>query len=82
MASKEAQMDWRGKYASFEGVASRVPYRGSVTDILSDLERGLRSGFSYSGARTLSQLQTKADFVIQTSAGFSESRTHILSREW
>lgn len=30
MASKEAQMNWRGRYSSHEGVAARVPYRGSV----------------------------------------------------
>ena len=51
MASKEAQVDWRGKYSSFEGVSSRVPYRGPVSKILEDLEKGIRSGLSYSGAR-------------------------------
>lgn len=82
MASKEAQMDWRGKYASYEGVSSRVPYRGPVRKILQDLERGIRSGFSYTGARNLSELQAKARFVVQTSSGLSESRTHITNRQW
>ena len=82
MASKEAQMDWRGRYSSFEGVATRVPYRGPVQFILEDIERGIRSGFSYSGARTLSELHQKAQFVSQTSSGLSESRTHILGRSW
>jgi len=82
MASKEAQMDWRGNYSSFEGVTSRVPYRGSVKPLLEDLEKGIRSGFSYSGARTLAELQAKAEFITQTSLGLSESRTHILSRNW
>ncbi len=82
MASKEAQINWRGKYSSHEGVSSRVPYRGSVTRILEDLERGVRSGFSYSGARTLQELHAKAEFVRQTSAGMAESRTHINSRGW
>ena len=82
MASKEAQMDWRGKYSSFEGVTSRVPYRGSVTPLLEDIEKGVRSGFSYSGARTLAELQAKAEFITQTSLGLSESKTHILSRNW
>ena len=49
MASKEAQVEWRGKYSSFEGVATRVPHRGPVELILEDLEKGIRSGFSYSG---------------------------------
>ena len=82
MASKEAQINWRGKYSSFEGVSARVPYRGSVKNILSDLEKGIRSGFSYSGARTLSELQSAATFVKQTSAGIGESKTHITGRQW
>jgi IMP dehydrogenase len=82
MASKEAQLRWRGRYSSFEGVSARVPYRGSIEPILQDLERGIRSGFSYSGARTLQELQQKAMFVKQTSSGLSESHTHITSRQW
>jgi IMP dehydrogenase len=82
MASKEAQIEWRGKYSSFEGVATRVPYRGSAKLILEDLKRGIRSGLSYSGARTITELQAKAQFVRQTASGLSESRTHILSRKW
>ena len=82
MASKEAQISWRGKYSSHEGVSTRVPYRGSVRDILADVERGIRSGFSYSGARTLAELQAKATFVRQTTSGLSESRTHIVGRQW
>tara|TARA_R110001583_G_scaffold58794_1_gene175020 strand:- start:8924 stop:9940 length:1017 start_codon:yes stop_codon:yes gene_type:complete len=82
MASKEAQVEWRGKYSSFEGVATRVPHRGPVKMILEDLEKGVRSGFSYTGARTLRQLQVKARFVAQTTSGLSESRTHINTRNW
>lgn len=77
MASKEAQMNWRGRYSSHEGVAARVPYRGSVKKIVEDIERGVRSGFSYSGARTTSELQSVAEFVRQTGSGISESGTHI-----
>ncbi len=82
MASKEAQMSWRGKYSSFEGVSARVPYRGTLADIVVDLEKGIRSGFSYSGARTLTQLQSTAEFIVQTPAGQSESNTHITHRNW
>jgi len=82
MASKEAQVDWRGQYSSFEGVSTRVPYRGSVLDILDNLERGIRSGCSYSGARSIKELQARADLMIQTNAGQSESSTHIESRAW
>lgn len=82
MASKEAQVEWRGKYSSFEGVSSTVPYKGKVKNILEDLERGIRSGLSYSGARSLFDLQSKAKFVRQTPAGLGESRTHITVRQW
>ena len=82
MASKEAQMEWRGKYASFEGVATRVPFRGPISLILEDIERGIRSGLSYSGARNIRELQAKAEFVEQTSAAQQESSPHILRRNW
>ena len=82
MASKEAQIGWRGKYSSFEGVSTTIPYRGPVSKVLNDLERGIRSGFSYTGARKLSELHAKAKFVRQTSSGLSESHAHIVGRKW
>ena len=78
MASADAQIEWRGKTASLEGIATTVPCKGPVDDILEELERGIRSGFSYSGARSLKELQTKARFIRQTSSGQTESGTHIL----
>ncbi len=80
MASRNAQMDWRGKSSSPEGISTTVRYKGPVLDVLQDLTGGIKSGFSYSGARTLSELHAKAEFVRQTLAGQSESNTHILSR--
>jgi len=82
MASKEAQVSWRGRCSSHEGITTRVPYRGSADNILQDLERGIRSGLSYSGARTLSDLTHRAQFVRQTSSGISESGTHIEGRKY
>jgi len=80
MASKEAQRDWRGKSSTPEGVATMVPYRGSVNAILADIEGGIRSGLSYTGARSISELQAKAEFILQSSAAQMESNTHILWR--
>ena len=80
MASKEAQEDWRGTFSSNEGISTTVPYKGSVEVVLNDLENGIRSGLSYSGARTILELQTKVQFVKQTLAGQVESSTHILRR--
>jgi IMP dehydrogenase len=82
MASKEAQEDWRGKYSSFEGVATKVPYRGSVGAVLYDLDKNIRSGLSYTGAQNINELQRKAKFVVQSNSGLSESNTHILARSW
>ena len=82
MASKEAQHDWRGKHSSDEGITTFVPYRGKVGDILDKSSNGIRSGFSYSGARSLIEFQMKSKFVIQTSSGQDESHTHILSRKF
>ena len=81
MASKDAQMDWRNKSSTPEGVASYIPYKGSVTDILRDLDGGIRSGLSYTGARTVTELQQKAEWARQTSAGTIESGTHILTAQ-
>ena len=63
MASKDAQMSWRNRSSTPEGVASYIPFKGSVTDILRDLEGGIRSGLSYTGARNLAELQTQGSVV-------------------
>ena len=80
MASKEAQVHWRGKYSSNEGISTRIPYKGSVEDVMRDIKNGITSGFSYSGVRNIEELWGKAHFVRQTNAGLGESKTHILSR--
>jgi len=80
MASKEAQRDWRGKSSTPEGVATMVPYKGAVADILKDIDGGIRSGLSYTGARSIKELQNRADFILQSSAAQLESSTHIMWR--
>ena len=80
MASKDAQVEWRGKTASLEGIATTVPAKGPVADVLEELARGIRSGLSYSGARSVRELQRKARFMRQTSSGHTEGTTHILKR--
>ena len=80
MASSEAQVNWRGKTSTPEGISTTIPYKGNVNNILADIKGGIQSGMSYSGARTIQKLQAKAKFVRQTVAGQAESFTHILSR--
>ena len=79
MASERAQMKWRGRVNSREGVSALVPFKGDVSDVIRDLDAGIRSGLSYSGSRTISEFQIRAKFIEQTSAGTNESGTHILS---
>lgn len=80
MASKEAQQDWRGKSASIEGVSHYVPYKGCVKNILRDLDNGIRSGLSYSGARSINEFQSVVKVIEQTSASQFESSAHIKSK--
>ena len=80
MASNDAQVEWRGKTSSVEGIATTVPCKGPVKNVLEELARGIRSGFSYSGARSIKELQSKAQFIRQTGSGQLESSTHILKR--
>tara|TARA_R100001082_G_scaffold62107_1_gene34729 strand:+ start:1169 stop:2233 length:1065 start_codon:yes stop_codon:yes gene_type:complete len=81
MASSEAQVNWRGKTSTPEGISTTIPYKGDVNNILADLKGGIQSGMSYSGAKTIQELQAKAQFIQQTSAGRGESHTHILMRQ-
>ena len=80
MASSEAQVNWRGKTSTPEGISTTIPYKGDVNGILADLQGGIQSGMSYSGATSIQELQAKAKFTQQTVAGQAESFTHILTR--
>ena len=80
MASVEAQISWRGKARSLEGVSTTIPYKGPVSPILGDITQNIKSGLSYSGARNIKELQSKARFIRQTSSGQRESETHILRK--
>ena len=79
MASVEAQVAWRGEARSLEGVSTTIPYKGSVVTALESLKQNIRSGLSYSGARSINEFQAKAHFIRQTSASIVESGTHILN---
>ena len=59
-----------------EGVEAFVPYKGSVTDILTQITGGIRSGLSYCGGHTIQQMQQNAEFIKMSGAGFAESKPH------
>ena len=78
MASKDAQINWRGHTASIEGVSSTVPLKPNVDLVLEELVTNIRSGLSYSGSKNIREFQAKCTFIGQTSAGAIESSTHIM----
>ena len=59
-----------------EGIEGRVPYRGPLGAIVYQLVGGLRAGMGYTGSRTMEDLQTKAQFLKQSSQGLRESHVH------
>lgn len=59
-----------------EGVESLVPYKGPVADLVLRMVAGVRSGMAYCGARNVSQLWKKAEFVRISPVGFKENGAH------
>ncbi|MBK9336558.1 MAG: IMP dehydrogenase [Lewinellaceae bacterium] len=59
-----------------EGIEGRVPFKGSVAEVMTQYIGGLRAGMGYCGAPTIRDLQEKAQFVQITSAGMTESHPH------
>lgn len=81
MASREAQESFMGQmheWKTAEGVSAEVPYRECADMIIADIIGGLRSGLTYAGANTISELQRKLNFVEITQAGRIESMPHKL----
>ena len=61
-----------------EGIAGRVPYKGTVQEVIYQLSGGLRSGMGYCGAADIEQLH-HAKFTRITSAGVLESHPHDIA---
>ena len=62
-----------------EGVEGRVPYRGTVSEIIYQMKGGLRSGMGYCGKATIEELRLHSEFVRITNAGLLESHPHDIS---
>ncbi len=71
-AAQGKDTGWR----TAEGESFTIPLRGSVSEVLRDIEGGLRSTLSYVGARTLEEFQTKVEFVKVSSATVRENGAH------
>ena len=61
---------------NIEGEETLVPYKGKVKKIISNLLEGIKSGFSYGGAKNISQLQIGTQFIEISSSGYAESLPH------
>ena len=59
-----------------EGVEGRVPYKGSVVQVMHQLMGGLRSAMGYLGCASIGDVKERAEFVEITSAGIRESHVH------
>lgn len=68
------------KDAYVEGVESLISFKGPVNSIIDQYIKGLRSGATYCGARTIPEMQARAKFVRVTGAGFKESGVHDVNQ--
>ena len=59
-----------------EGIEGLVPYKGDLSEIISQYVGGLRSGMGYIGAESILELRDKGDFKKVSIAGFKESHPH------
>lgn len=59
-----------------EGVEALVPYKGDVSNIIYQIDGGLRAGMGYVGAGTIEELIENSQFVQITNAGLRESHPH------
>ncbi len=67
-----------------EGIEGRVPYRGSLSNIIDQMLGGLRSGMGYTGSKDITVLRTRrTSFIRSTSQGLRESHVHdvIITKE-
>ena len=66
-----------------EGIEGRVPYKGPLASLITQLVGGLRAGMGYCGAPDVPALRREARFIRITSAGLRESHVHdvIITKE-
>lgn len=77
-ASRESYLDQgkTQKYIAPEGASYKVKVTGSVFEVLQEYAGGIRSAFTYVGAKNLTEFQEKATLIEITSAGYIEGTVH------
>ena len=76
MASRNAQMDWRGKVSVAEGVDSWRPVTGPLDNCIDSIISGIRSGLSYSGCSSLVDFYSASEFVRVSPNAVKENAPH------
>jgi IMP dehydrogenase len=66
-----------------EGIEGRVPYKGTLSDMVTQLVGGLRAGMGYTGCRSIREFQENTRFVRISAAGLRESHVHdvVITKE-
>jgi len=66
-----------------EGIVGRVPYKGTLKEVVQQFVGGLRAGMGYCGARDIKSLQENAQFIRITAASMAESHPHdiVITKE-
>jgi IMP dehydrogenase len=59
-----------------EGIEGRVPFKGMLKGVITQLLGGLRSSMGYTGCTTIEEMRSKPQFVRITNAGVNESHVH------
>ncbi len=62
-----------------EGIAARVPYKGTLSEVIYQMTGGLRAGMGYLGARDINTVKKDSKFVRVTHSGIIESHPHDVS---
>ena len=62
-----------------EGIEARVPYKGTLAEVIYQMTGGLRAGMGYLGAKNISMLKKESKFVRITNSGIVESHPHDVS---
>lgn len=62
-----------------EGISGRVPFKGSLSEVIYQMVGGIRAGMGYCGCGTIEKLKTDAIFIKITNAGIRESHPHDIT---
>lgn len=62
-----------------EGISGRVPYKGTLNEVIYQLIGGLKAGMGYCGAKNIEELHEKAQFVRITANGVVENHPHDIT---